>query len=176
MNELDDTRFAVAMENCRVATRSEVDDRDYEVFRKAFSKWTIEEFEESMEDCWKLSRFPNVGQVRASFPRRPSLHDQEYEKDYNQHKHSSVVGLLTAQQESEEDKGPDDIESAIDEMTDEDLIEFVFAPMSDLLGKENRIKAGRFGVKCFRANPNGKLYRGVIRTFVKSKMAKSFQF
>ena len=69
--------------------------------------------------------------------------------------------------ETEADRGSDALESFIDNMTDADLQEHVFAPMykysTVCKTDEQKQQAINFCIARFRANPNGRMYRSVIR-------------
>ena len=69
--------------------------------------------------------------------------------------------------ETEAERGSDALESFIDNMTDEQLREHVFAPMykysTVCTTDEQKNQAIDFCIARFRANPNGRMYRSVIR-------------
>ena len=69
--------------------------------------------------------------------------------------------------ETEAERGSDALESFIDNMTDEQLREHVFAPMykysTVCTTDEQKNQAINFCIARFRANPNGRMYRSVIR-------------
>jgi hypothetical protein len=155
---MNQNEFSIEMGITAVATRSDIDDATMSVYFKRFASWKLSDFQHSMKQCRDdLARFPTVADIKARYPIQTQTID-DIEREYQ-----PLVGI----QESDEERGSDDIEARIDAMTDEELAELFYA-MSPLVASKQRVDAATFSVRQFRKNPTGRLYRSVIRDHLRN--------
>lgn len=165
MTETDRQSFGRKMFETAVATRSTINDADCAVYWDKFRKWDLAEFTEAMDRCeQELTKFPTVSQVRGFRPKKRET--IESIDPIGRRAYQPLVGV----NESPVDRGPADLESQIDNMSDAELAEvFIDAceyRRSNWLSEEQIENAGKFLVGRFRANPNGAIYRGFVREAV----------
>ena len=155
MNDGDRLQFAAEMARCSIATQSEISDEEMEVYWDRFKGANLEDFTTAIRRCADdCVRFPSVRDVRDAFPKRHPAPKEPYQP-------------LIEVRETEAERGSDALESFIDNMTDDQLREHVFAPMykysTVCTTDEQKNQAINFCIARFRANPNGRMYRSVIR-------------
>lgn len=173
MEASDDARFVAAMEQAAVATRSEINDADYAVYRKAFARMPIDNFEQALQACWELPRFPTVGQVRANQPRVETVDETLVRRSGGRLVgQAGSIAAITGATEPVSYRSTDEIEAAIDAIDDDELM-YVFRSntwITRYLSEEQRINSAKYGVRMFRRNPNG-MYRLLVREHVERELA-----
>jgi hypothetical protein len=163
MTPNDRTEFSAAMGKCAIATRSELTDADMLVYWTKFTTWELSDFQEALRRCSdELNRFPTVHQIRQAFPKRLPTVDEIINK-------RDAYQPLISITEDRSERGTDDLEAKIDSLTNNDLM-ILFETLHDNVDYPQQ--AAAFSVRQFRKNPNGRLYRGLVRDLVRGEVRK----
>ena len=108
--------------------------------------WSKEDWEAACDACAsELKWFPKFAEI---FERKPR-------------QYSTGVVKQSAQWDTPKppERGPDDLENKIDNLTDDEIIW--------LFHQDNMERSAKFSIKRFRKDPDSKIYREVIRNLVK---------
>lgn len=153
-------KFASEMAETSFATQSDVTDEHYEVYWKAVGHWELEDFQAAMRKCRDdLNRFPTVAQIRE---RRPKSHRTAAEVI----KHGGLMAL----EEDASNRGADDLEAEIDNLTGEELEAVIrlYAPFDRDRDMDERqvVKACRYIAEQFQRMPKSGVYRPYVRNAI----------
>jgi len=143
-----------------VETQSDILPPTYQIYWERFKGVESGAFSAACEACClELNRFPSVAQIRERLPITGKSDWDRAKDDLKKISHESIFGI------PDNERGSDDLESRIDALTDDELVEIFRASADPQWMANNGVSdAGLwFSVRKFRANPNGAIYRGVIR-------------
>lgn len=164
-----ENEFLPEMAKVAVATQSEYAEGEINVYWEKFQYWPYEDFRAAMESCSdECKRFPTVWDIKDRRPKKFATIEDVEKRIY---KRGDSIDALPAfsQTETADDRGPDTIETKIDSLSDSDVEQLfgrLFISSRVCLTPEHMKKASKFSADMFRRNPNGRLYRGVLRDLV----------
>jgi len=140
--------------------RATVDEALLTTYFQRVENMTPKKFQAACNACvLELDFFPSVHQIIERLPITGKSDWDRAKDDLKKVEYESIFGV------QDNERGSDDLETQIDALTDDELVE-IFRASADPQWMANNGVTDMglwFSVRQFRANPNGAIYRGVIR-------------